>query len=272
MSMMHAFSMRFYICIAVHGLFIIVKIGIDLEQHRTRIGCARITKVNPSQGKCHRGENFLTLDFYLMAFYLCILVYLLPILLRLHVCVPSSLKLNNKLSGYFIVRSKLIYMNNLNFLCILLFISNMTKVRNLCKVSSILRLNLAHSLACICLPMSVFNHSTILCYLFAHYFKIYCDIIFHKISNVIVKSFSIPYSIASLLLFLIILANVSLLNPGPEKLQALNCFFFQNVQGFVTLNSISKPFPDLCITKILEFQAYVFENAPDIIILNETWL
>ena len=154
-SMMHAFSMRFYICIAVHGLFIIVKIGIDLEQYRARIGCARITKVNPFQGKCHRSESFLTLDFYLMAFYLCILVYLLPILLRLHVCVPSSLKLNNKLSGYFIVRRKLIYMNNLNFLCILLFISNMTKVRNLCKVSSILRLNLAHSLACICLPMTL---------------------------------------------------------------------------------------------------------------------
>ena len=57
-------------------------------------------------------------------------------------------------------------MNNLNFLCILIFISNMTKIRKLCKVSSILRLNLAHSLACICLPMSVFNHSTILCYLF----------------------------------------------------------------------------------------------------------
>ena len=72
-------------------------------------------------------------------------------------------------------------------------------------------------------------------------------------------------------MILIILANVSLLNLGPEKLEALNCFF-QNVQGFVTLNSISKPFPDLCITKILEFQAHVFENAPDIIILNETWL
>ena len=161
--------MRFYICIAVHGLFIIVKIGIDLEQYRARIGCARITKVNPFQGKCHRGESFLTLDFYLMAFYSCILVYLLPILLRLHVCIPSSLKLNPKLSRYFIVKDRLLYMNNLNFLCILLFISNMTKIRKLCKISSILRLNLAQSLACICLPKSVFNHSTILCYLFAHY-------------------------------------------------------------------------------------------------------
>ena len=95
----------FYICIAVHGFFIFVKIGIDLEQYRARIGCARITTVNLSQGKCHRGESFLTLDFYLMAFYLCILVYLLPILLRPHVCIPSSLKLNPKLTGYFIIRT-----------------------------------------------------------------------------------------------------------------------------------------------------------------------
>ena len=38
------------------------------------------------------------------------------------------------------------------------------------------------------------------------------------------------------------------------------------------INSISKPFPDLCITKILDFQTYVFESAPDIIVLNETWV
>ena len=87
----------------------------------------------------------------------------------------------------------------------------------------------------------------------------------------IVNAFSTTFSIASLLLFLIVLANVSILNPGPEKVTSLNCHF-QNVQGFVTLNSISKPFPDLCITKILEFQTYIFENAPDIIILNVTWV
>ena len=87
----------------------------------------------------------------------------------------------------------------------------------------------------------------------------------------IFPTFSTTFSIASLLLFLIVLSNVSILNPGPEKITSLNCYF-QNVQGFVTLNSISKPFPDLCITKFLEFQTYIFENAPDIIIINETWL
>ena len=102
-------------------------------------------------------------------------------------------------------------------------------------------------------------------------FRICCNLIFHHINLFTAKSHIITFSIASILLFLIILTNVSILNPGPPKVDGLNCYF-QNVQGFVTLNSISKPFPDLSITKILEFQAFVFENAPDLIILNETWL
>ena len=40
----------------------------------------------------------------------------------------------------------------------------------------------------------------------------------------------------------------------------------------MTPNSISKPSPDLNITKVMEFQAYIFEKAPNIILLNETWL
>ena len=79
------------------------------------------------------------------------------------------------------------------------------------------------------------------------------------------------YQIATLLLFLIILANISLLNPGPQRFKGLNCFF-QNVQGFVTLNSIHKQDSDLNITKLIEFQTHIFENSPDIILLNETWL
>ena len=79
------------------------------------------------------------------------------------------------------------------------------------------------------------------------------------------------YQIATLLLFLIILANISLLNPGPQQFEGLNCFF-HNVQGFVTLNSIHKEHPDLNITKLIEFQTDIFENSPDIILLNETGL
>ena len=85
------------------------------------------------------------------------------------------------------------------------------------------------------------------------------------------SGYIILLSIASLLLFLIVVSNISLLNPGPTKDQHLNCYF-HNVQGFVTLNSVGKPYPDLNITKLLEFQAYIFQNTPDIVILNETWL
>ena len=64
---------------------------------------------------------------------------------------------------------------------------------------------------------------------------------------------------------------MSLLNPGPQTIQGLNCFF-HNIYGLVTYNTLGLTSSDLNITKILELQAYMFENKPDIIILNETWL
>ena len=88
---------------------------------------------------------------------------------------------------------------------------------------------------------------------------------------IMASGFIILLSIASLLLFLIVVSNISLLNPGPIQDQHLNCYF-HNVQGFVTLNSVGKPYPNLNITKLLEFQACIFQNTPDIVILNETWL
>ena len=73
-----------------------------------------------------------------------------------------------------------------------------------------------------------------------------------------------------LLLFLIIISNTSLLNPGP-KIHGLTCFF-QNIQGLTTFTSLGKSFPEINQTKITEFQSHIFEFSPDIIILNETWL
>ena len=79
------------------------------------------------------------------------------------------------------------------------------------------------------------------------------------------------YKIATLFLFLVVVSNLFLLNPGLERQEGLSCFF-HNVQGFINLNSLAKQSPDLNITKVMEFQAFVFEKKPDIIILNETWL
>ena len=67
------------------------------------------------------------------------------------------------------------------------------------------------------------------------------------------------------LVFLIVISNMSLLNPGPQTIQELNCFF-HNIHGLVTYNTLGLTSPDLNITKILELQAYIFENKPDIII------
>ena len=78
-------------------------------------------------------------------------------------------------------------------------------------------------------------------------------------------------AIITSLVFQIVISNMSLLNPGPQTIQGLNCFF-HNIHGLVTYNTLGLTSPDLNITKILELQAYIFENKPDIIILNDTWL
>ena len=90
-----------------------------------------------------------------------------------------------------------------------------------------------------------------------------CKELFTNFSNLI-------FELATLTLFLIIISNTSLLNPGP-KIHGLTCFF-QNVQGLITFSSLGKSFPEINRTKITEFQSHIFETSPDIVILNETWL
>ena len=68
---------------------------------------------------------------------------------------------------------------------------------------------------------------------------------------------------------LITIVNPSLLNPGPAPNLTT---YFQNVQGFINLKDINDPNAPLNMSKILEFQAYVYSNKPKIIALNETWL
>ena len=71
-------------------------------------------------------------------------------------------------------------------------------------------------------------------------------------------------------LILIVIANTSLLNPGPSSPNL--SVFFQNVQGLVTLNTLNNTHPTLNITKVSELQTYLEINQFDIIVLNETWL
>ena len=71
-------------------------------------------------------------------------------------------------------------------------------------------------------------------------------------------------------LLLIIIANPAIKNPGPcpEDFTVM----YQNVRGFVPFSALGKTILPLDTNKLLDFQAYVFENKPSLIVLNETWL
>ena len=91
---------------------------------------------------------------------------------------------------------------------------------------------------------------------------------------------SLLVCITTISLILIVICNCSILNPGSNintNSSSDSCFkiFYQNMQnvhGFITYGSLGNKYPVINFTKLLEFQAYVSINQPDIIVLNETWL
>ena len=75
----------------------------------------------------------------------------------------------------------------------------------------------------------------------------------------------------------ITIINPSLLNPGPPRAnQSVQTrplkIFYNNVQGFINPNNLKSESPPLNMTKLSEFQGYIFQNMPDIIVVNESWL
>ena len=70
-------------------------------------------------------------------------------------------------------------------------------------------------------------------------------------------------------LLLVTIVNPNLLNPGPVKSLSV---YYQNVQGLIPISNLSDEHPSLNTTKIFEIHSYVYQNHPDIIIMNETWL
>ena len=69
--------------------------------------------------------------------------------------------------------------------------------------------------------------------------------------------------------FLLIgIVNPSMLNPGPSSLKIC----YQNVQGLIPIKDLTLKQPSLNVTKICELNAYIKNNRPDVIMLNETWL
>ena len=74
--------------------------------------------------------------------------------------------------------------------------------------------------------------------------------------------------IYSINLFLVIVVNPSLLNPGPQILNVA----YQNVQGLIPFSMLRSTHPLLDRSKISELQAFAINSKPDVIVLNETWL
>ena len=73
-------------------------------------------------------------------------------------------------------------------------------------------------------------------------------------------------------LYLIIICNPSIVNPGPvNSLNSLS-IYYQNVQGLIPFSSLSDKNPNFDVTKICELQNYIYTSLPDVVILNETWL
>ena len=72
-------------------------------------------------------------------------------------------------------------------------------------------------------------------------------------------------------LLLIIITLPGIKNPGPVRQENLSCLY-QNVRGFVPFSGLDKKIPPLDRNKLHDFQAYVYENKPGIVLLTETWL
>ena len=70
---------------------------------------------------------------------------------------------------------------------------------------------------------------------------------------------------------ILILSIPDLKNPGPCNNNDVSVFY-QNVQGLIPFSQLSNSNPMLDHTKIIEIHACIYEQEPDIIILNETWL
>ena len=67
---------------------------------------------------------------------------------------------------------------------------------------------------------------------------------------------------------MLFVCNPSIANPGPRSLSVL----YNNVRGFVHTANLSQSSPDLAVSKVLEFQDFIYTHKPDVIVINETWL
>ena len=98
---------------------------------------------------------------------------------------------------------------------------------------------------------------------------------FNVIRNILLKKpYLYCYWVATINIILIVIANISILNPGPTIDNNLSniSLMYLNVRGFVRFYELKSKSPTFYTNKILEFQSYIFEKKTGVVVLNETWL
>ena len=77
----------------------------------------------------------------------------------------------------------------------------------------------------------------------------------------------LSYWFVTLNLLLIIICYPGILNPGP-----MISGLYHNVMGFVPFRDLNESVLPLSATKLQDFQSYLFNRNPGLVVLNETWL
>ena len=71
---------------------------------------------------------------------------------------------------------------------------------------------------------------------------------------------------------LLVICNTSIRNPGPKLMCKPLTIFYNNVQGLINVRDLACEHPLLNMTKLYKLHGFLYTHAPDVVVLNETWL
>ena len=268
--------------------------GVSFNQHRITTGIFNVSKVmKPKYTINSCDTSKLPTKAILAGFLLTLYAYAICILLAGAVTTACDVPIRNELNNFMLgggLNEKLgSYLNLSLILCLSLLYNRyrtraMLQAKSKTKPSRTTRVNLQGSFfdlvgKAITMSVSAFNLGTIICtnpfYLCLFVLKVSAHVSTHAWSGVMNANTRCKASlifwkwISALNLVLLVMCNPGIQNPGPSKHFSV---LYQNVRGFVPFSGLGERIMPLDSDKVLDFQGYVYQTKPDIVILNETWL
>ena len=268
--------------------------GVSFNQHRITTGIFNVSKVmKPKYTINSCDTSKLPTKAILAGFLLTLYVYAICILLAGAVTTACDVPIRNELNNFMLgggLNEKLgSYLNLSLILCLSLLYNRyrtraMLQAKSKTKPSRTTRVHLQGSFfdlvgKAITMSVSAFNLGTIICtnpfYLCLFVLKVSAHVSTHAWSGVMNANTRCKASlifwkwISALNLVLLVMCNPGIQNPGPSKHFSV---LYQNVRGFVPFSGLGERIMPLDSDKVLDFQGYVYQTKPDIVILNETWL